>query len=173
MDQAVSLASFQTFQSKVEKGSFFERGATLVLVFLQLYPQYRALRIIAMRFLFYRYQLSKTFPFHLHICRELFWPFFRRKFINSITVELEEELYFTKISYIEPIFEGGLQVSIFLNTLLSLHCSFLFKVAVQLYLIYIMNTKVDNFVIFLQFVLCQDRAFLDFHNLAYDEGDSW
>ena len=88
-------------------------------------------------------------------------------------MELEEELYFTKISYIEPIFEGGLQVSILLNILLSLHCSFLFKVAVQLYLIYIMNTKVDNFVIFLQFVLCQDRAFLDFHNLAYDEGDSW
>ena len=65
---------------------------------------------------------------------------------------MEEELYFTKISYIEPIFEGGLQVSILLNILLSLHCSFLFKVAVQLYLIYIMNTKVDNFVIF--FAIC-------------------
>ena len=65
---------------------------------------------------------------------------------------MEEEIYITKISYIEPIFEGGLQVSILLNILLSLHCSFLFKVAVQLYLIYIMNTKVDNFVIF--FAIC-------------------
>ena len=34
----------------------------------------------------------------------------RLKYIDNLTVEMEEEIYFTKISYIEPIFEGGLQV---------------------------------------------------------------
>ena len=37
--------------TQVERGSLLERGVTLLLVFLQLYPQYRALRIIFMRFL--------------------------------------------------------------------------------------------------------------------------
>ena len=40
------------FCIQVEKGSLFERGVTLLLVFLQLYPQYRALRIIFMRSLY-------------------------------------------------------------------------------------------------------------------------
>ena len=42
----------KSVSTQVEKGSFFERGVTLLLVFLQLYPQYRALRIIFMRSLY-------------------------------------------------------------------------------------------------------------------------
>ena len=47
----LSILSFPENVTQVERGSLLERGATLVLVFLQLYPQYRALRIIFMRFL--------------------------------------------------------------------------------------------------------------------------
>ena len=83
----------------MEKGSLFERGVTLLLVMLQLYPQYRALRIILMR--------SHTSS-HLHF--QTLNALIRLKFIDSLTVEMEEEIYITKISYIEPIFEGGLQV---------------------------------------------------------------
>ena len=86
-------------------------------------------------------------------------------------MELEEEIYITKISYIEPIFEGGLQVLFFVFSFFILT---FFKVAVQLYLIYMMTTKVDKssrteYVI----TFIQDRGFLDFRNFAYDEGDSW
>ena len=83
----------------MEKGSLFERAATLVLVLLQLYPQYRALRIIAMRF------FSSTCHWILNGLNSS-----RLKLIDSLTVEMEEGIYITKISYIEPIFEGGLQV---------------------------------------------------------------
>ena len=62
----------------------------------------------------------------------------RLKFIDSHTVEKEEEIYCTKISYIEPIFEGGLQVVLIWFLLFPFS-----KVAVQLYLIYMMATKVD------------------------------
>ena len=62
------------------------------------------------------------------------------KYIDSHTVEKEEEIYCTKISYIEPIFEGGLQV-ILIWVILVLAFP---KVAIQLYLIYVMNTKVDK-----------------------------
>ena len=53
-------------------------------------------------------------------------------------MEKEEEIYCTKISYIEPIFEGGLQVVLIWFLLFPFS-----KVAVQLYLIYMMATKVD------------------------------
>ena len=109
----------------MEKGSLFERGVTLLLVLLQLYPQYRALRIILMRS-------------HTSSQLQTLTALIRLKFIDSLTVEMEEEIYITKISYIEPIFEGGLQV-IYIVFLIPFS-----KVAVQLYLIYMMTTKVDK-----------------------------
>ena len=113
----------------MEKGSLFERGVTLLLVLLQLYPQYRALRIILMR-------SHTSSQLHFQTLNALI----RLKFIDSLTVEMEEEIYITKLSYIEPIFEGGLQVIVrFFSTNSSLS-----KVAVQLYLIYMMTTKVDE-----------------------------
>ena len=57
-------------------------------------------------------------------------------------MEIEEEIYITKISYIEPIFEGGLQVDFLFFWSLIIHP--FPKVAVQLYLIYMMTTKVDK-----------------------------
>ena len=111
----------------MEKGSLFERGVTLLLVLLQLYPQYRALRIILMRS-------------HTSSQLQTLTALIRLKFIDSLTVEMEEEIYITKLSYIEPIFEGGLQVIVrFFSTNSSLS-----KVAVQLYLIYMMTTKVHR-----------------------------
>ena len=71
------------------------------------------------------------------------------KYIESHTVEKEEEIYCTKISYIEPIFEGGLQV-ILIWVILVLAFS---KVAIQLYLIYVMNTKVDKSPFFIGHVI--------------------
>ena len=113
----------------MEKGSLFERGVTLLLVLLQLYPQYRALRIILMR-------SHTSSQLHFQTLNALI----RLKFIDSLTVEMEEEIYITKLSYIEPIFEGGLQVIVgFFSTNSSLS-----KVAVQLYLIYMMTTKVHR-----------------------------
>ena len=113
----------------MEKGSLFERGVTLLLVLLQLYPQYRALRIILMR-------SHTSSQLHFQTLNALI----RLKFIDSLTVEMEEEIYITKLSYIEPIFEGGLQVIVrFFGTNSSLS-----KVAVQLYLIYMMTTKVHR-----------------------------
>ena len=114
----------------MEKGSLFERGVTLLLVLLQLYPQYRALRIILMRS-------------HTSSQLQTLTALIRLKFIDSLTVEMEEEIYITKLSYIEPIFEGGLQVIVgFFSTNSSLS-----KVAVQLYLIYMMTTKVHRQII--------------------------
>ena len=94
------------------------------------------------------------------------------KYIESHTVEKEEEIYCTKISYIEPIFEGGLQVNLILIWFI-LVLSFP-KVAIQLYLIYVMNTKVDKSPFIGHFLfLDQDRGFLDFRSFAYDEENSW
>ena len=155
------------FPSQVEKGSLFERGVTLLLVFLQLYPQYRALRIIFMRSL---YSISQSCFFYMLIAK-------RRKFIDSLTVELEEEIYSTKISYIEPIFEGGLQVIpiFFICTLSFLFSFILFPRLPSSCTWYIWWTqRWTNHPVksVLQFFV-QDRGVLHFRNLAYDEGDTW